>query len=97
MAEKYTLAHVGNWKHCAFGLGLNARVSLSVCDCVSDHGSNEQKQRQVEVYQMKDMEIPAGMGDGHGWPDLTPEPENECTCHNSVLTCTHLKGVCRSS
>lgn len=40
LAEKYTLAHVGNCKHCALSLGLIPWVSASVRDCVSGHGSN---------------------------------------------------------
>ena len=46
---------------------------------------------------MKDVKIPVGVGDGHGWPDLAPEPVNVSTCHSSVLMWTHLKGVRRSS
>ena len=37
---------------------------------------------------MKDVKIPVGVGDGHGWPDLAPEPEN--VSHVTVLSsCGH--------
>ena len=44
---------------------------------------------------MKDVAIPAGLGAGHGWPDLAPEPEH--VSHVTVLLCSHLKDVRSSS
>lgn len=53
LAKKYSVAHVGNQKHCAPVLGLSAGVSAGVCDCVSDHRSNSERQ-----WRVKEIKIP---------------------------------------
>lgn len=93
LAKKQSLAYVGNWKHSASGLGLSAEITASMCDCVSDHRFHYERQRWVEVYQVKEVKVPIGVGDGHSWPDLTLALENDL--HVTFLSSNvHTSKVC---
>lgn len=73
---------------------MSAWVSASACECASDHRTKEERRWRVEVYRVKEVKIPVGVGGGRGWPGVTPEAENRVS-HATILSSdVHTSKMC---